>query len=479
VTLPVELLQRRRGADRYDAVIVGAGIPGLVSGCILAGAGLRVLVVDRRKRPGGHLQTLSYQGYAVDLGPLLWEWPAVEQILAAAGVKDHGLVEVPAGGVQVAVVGERGVEVAPRIPPVPGIVPSPSTLDSVRQLLGVPPRVFAALGGIYEEIGAASPEQIEDWRKVDLSSWLADRPLEPAVKSAFLRSVQLLGADDPARASLAAMVQRARPQRGRSELALPGDNPIPGARGVVQALVDRLIDAGGELRLGTRAVGMAIDARSFRALAVQREEQPFSEEILADRCILALTTPSLQAVLPEEPLRALAPRAAGAEAMLGVAWAVEGDAAFADAEQALVVRALPPVGADPATLPLPGVATFVRVSAAAPRLSPPGHAVVLAWTGIDARTALDARVVASRVGHLRGALSGLLAVDAIEWQRHWCLSWAREDAFMSATLPFVIPGFTGLFVASGSVDTPIRTGGGVIAAASCARHVAERILSGI
>lgn len=480
MTLPVELLQRRRAVDRYDAVVVGAGIPGLVTGCILAGAGLRILVVDRRKRPGGHLQTLSYQGYAIDLGPLLFESPALEQVLEAAGVKDHGLVAVPSGGVQVAIVGERGVEVRPRTPPVPGAVPSPSTLDAVRELLGVPPRVFAALGGLYEELGAAGAPEVEDWRGVEVASWLGERSLEAVVKSAFLRSVQLLGAEDPAHASLAAVARRARPPRARAELALPGDNPIPGARGIVQALVDRLIDAGGELRLGTRAVGMAIDGRAFRALAVQREEQPFSEEILADRCVLALTTPALREILPEEPLHALAPRVVGGDAMLGTAWALEGDAVFADAEGAWVVRALPPVGADPATLPLPGITTFVRVSAAAPRLSPPGRAVVLAWTGIDAATVRDSRVVASRVGHLRAALQGLLggSADAIEWQRHWCSAWAREDAFTGPTVPSVVPGFSGLFVANGSVDAPGRSGGGVVAAATSARHVAERILSG-
>jgi phytoene dehydrogenase-like protein len=40
-------------SPRYDAVIVGAGHNGLVTAGLLARAGLRVLVVERRERPGG------------------------------------------------------------------------------------------------------------------------------------------------------------------------------------------------------------------------------------------------------------------------------------------------------------------------------------------------------------------------------------------------------------------------------------------
>jgi phytoene dehydrogenase-like protein len=481
MTLPVELLQRRRALERYDAVIVGAGVPGLVCACMLAGAGLRVVVVDRRKRPGGHLQTLSHQGYALDVGPSLWEAPAFEQTLEAAGVKEHGLTEIPAGGVQVAVVGERGIESGPRTPPVPGTVPSPSMLDAVRELMGVPPRVFAALGGLYEELAAGSAEQLDEWRRSELDAWLLERSVEPAVKQALHRSVVLLGGEDPPRASVGALALRARADRARSGWSLAGDNPIAGARGVVQALVDRLIDAGGELRLGTRATGMAIDARRFAGLTVQREEQPFSDEILADRCILALTTSSLAAVLPDEPLRALAATPPPATALLGSAWAVEGDATFADAERAWVVRGLPPAGADPASLPLPSPVTFVRASAAAPRLAPPGKGLVLAWTAVPSWVARDARLISSRLGHLRSALEGLLgATDggAIEWHRYWTLPWSRRDGFAPVSGTGGVPGFEQIYVANEEVDLPGRNAGGVVAAAMAARWIAERLLAG-
>ncbi|MBU4175070.1 MAG: NAD(P)/FAD-dependent oxidoreductase [Actinobacteria bacterium] len=49
--------------EQYDVVVVGAGIGGLVSGALLAGEGLKVLVVERGKRPGGYVTAYERKGY--------------------------------------------------------------------------------------------------------------------------------------------------------------------------------------------------------------------------------------------------------------------------------------------------------------------------------------------------------------------------------------------------------------------------------
>ena len=83
MTLPVDLLQRRAGPDRYDAVVVGAGVAGLVCAAVLARGGARTLLVESAKRPGGQLQTVAHQGYAVDTGPLFWDALGFSEVLAA------------------------------------------------------------------------------------------------------------------------------------------------------------------------------------------------------------------------------------------------------------------------------------------------------------------------------------------------------------------------------------------------------------
>jgi len=50
----------------YDAVIIGAGISGLVCGCYLAKAGLKVLIAEQHHKPGGYCTSFQRQGYSFD-----------------------------------------------------------------------------------------------------------------------------------------------------------------------------------------------------------------------------------------------------------------------------------------------------------------------------------------------------------------------------------------------------------------------------
>lgn len=52
--------------DKYDVVIVGAGIGGLVCGCYLAKAGLSVLMVEQHSKPGGYCTSFKRKGYTFD-----------------------------------------------------------------------------------------------------------------------------------------------------------------------------------------------------------------------------------------------------------------------------------------------------------------------------------------------------------------------------------------------------------------------------
>jgi len=53
---------------KYDAIIIGAGIGGLVCGCYLAKAGLRVLIIEQASIPGGYCTSFNRKGYIFDVG---------------------------------------------------------------------------------------------------------------------------------------------------------------------------------------------------------------------------------------------------------------------------------------------------------------------------------------------------------------------------------------------------------------------------
>lgn len=47
----------------YDAVIIGAGISGLICGCYLAKSGLKVLIAEQHYKPGGYCTSFKRQGF--------------------------------------------------------------------------------------------------------------------------------------------------------------------------------------------------------------------------------------------------------------------------------------------------------------------------------------------------------------------------------------------------------------------------------
>jgi prolycopene isomerase len=54
------------GKKDYDAIIIGAGISGLVCGCYLAKAGMKTLIVEKNARPGGYCTSFKRGGVTFD-----------------------------------------------------------------------------------------------------------------------------------------------------------------------------------------------------------------------------------------------------------------------------------------------------------------------------------------------------------------------------------------------------------------------------
>jgi len=52
----------------YDVIIIGSGLGGLISACILSKAGLKVLVLEREKQPGGCMQSYRRKDLCYDTG---------------------------------------------------------------------------------------------------------------------------------------------------------------------------------------------------------------------------------------------------------------------------------------------------------------------------------------------------------------------------------------------------------------------------
>jgi len=52
--------------NKYDVIIIGAGIGGLVCGCYLCKKGLKVLILEKQDKPGGYCTSFEKGGYSFD-----------------------------------------------------------------------------------------------------------------------------------------------------------------------------------------------------------------------------------------------------------------------------------------------------------------------------------------------------------------------------------------------------------------------------
>lgn len=53
---------------KYDVIIIGSGIGGLVCGCYLAKSRLKVLIIERNNKTGGYCSSFEKEGYQFDVG---------------------------------------------------------------------------------------------------------------------------------------------------------------------------------------------------------------------------------------------------------------------------------------------------------------------------------------------------------------------------------------------------------------------------
>ena len=62
-------------SDRWDVIIVGAGVGGLTAASMLVRSGLRVLILERNPHPGGTAYAYHRQGFTFPMGPLGFSTP--------------------------------------------------------------------------------------------------------------------------------------------------------------------------------------------------------------------------------------------------------------------------------------------------------------------------------------------------------------------------------------------------------------------
>jgi phytoene dehydrogenase-like protein len=272
-----------------DAIVIGAGPNGLAGAATLARSGWRVLVLEAQQRPGGALYSLelTLPGFVHDVGaaffPFALDSPAFHHLdLAGAGVRwCHALRDschpAPDGS---SVTISRDLEQTVQSFGPDG--PAWRRLGLWQRAMG--DRLAAALLAPLPGIKAAwrlGPRHLLRLARVGLMSTagFSRRQFRTEAARRVVAGLALhadLGPDDLAGTGMGLVL---------TLLAAGSGFPVPagGARSLAEALLRRLTEAGGQLRLGTRVVGVVVcGGRAVAVRTAAGEEIAVRHAVLAD-----------------------------------------------------------------------------------------------------------------------------------------------------------------------------------------------------
>ncbi len=277
-------------------IVIGAGPNGLVAAALLARRGFRVLVLEANpRRAGGALgsEALTVPGFIHDVGggffPFGTSSPAFRELdLVGAGVEwRHARYESchPALDGTFACIGRgEAIETAPF-----GSARDAETFRGIARFhAGIERKLLPALLGPFPSLGPLVRLGLGSLLKiagmfVRSARGLASRLFETEAARRVIPGLGLhvdVGPDDRFGAGLAYML---------AVTATTGGYGVPrgGAQNLTNAIVARLAERGGEVRLGARVTRVIV--RGGRASAVVLED---GTEIAARRAILANTSPA-------------------------------------------------------------------------------------------------------------------------------------------------------------------------------------------
>lgn len=251
----------------HDAIVVGAGLSGLVAARRLVDAGQRVLVLEARARVGGRLLTGTVGGATVDLGG---QWLTAGQDRVIALAAELGIATIDHARTGRAIIDEDI-----------GIISSITAAFAQR-------RAIKAIESLMTSVPAADPAtapQAAVLDRLSLGGYLEESIWSRTARERLRMHADLVFAQDPSELSLLSYLAIMRATGGFRPDGpdLPGGGRehrlAGGAQGLAGRLADRLPD--GAIRFGTAVTGI-VDTGEHVTLACDGGEH------IARRAIVAM-----------------------------------------------------------------------------------------------------------------------------------------------------------------------------------------------
>jgi len=249
--------------DRWDAIIVGAGIAGLGVGAILAKEkGLKVLVLERHARPGGRLMCFTdypATGWTVDVGLHLIE------------LGDQG----------------QAHRLNRRVGKDPSWGPMSETVQlfhdnawiSIADLIRISKEEQLVFRDLTTKIAALSDEEIAAWDGRSFEEWMEEKIPAGPLRS-LLATFAMIMTTIPSERDMAAgeVLYISRENLKRRRQLLAAGYPIGGMRGLTQGLLDTITQHGGEIHMGSPVQEVLVEKDRAVGVMVAHGESPYPHD---------------------------------------------------------------------------------------------------------------------------------------------------------------------------------------------------------
>ena len=287
--------------NKYDVIVVGAGIAGLGVAAILSKeAGQKVLVLDRFPMFGGRM--MSYEGYP------------------AKGWR----TEI---GLHMVELGEKAscTELNARVGKKVEWAPFSQTVDiwngknftNVAELVPMTKEDKKAFGEMLMGISKMTDAEIEIWDNRSLEEWLTENVPQAAVRELFT-DLGMIMTTIPKAIDMAAgeVLYIARDNLRKTRQALQASYPIDGLEGITRGLVEVIKENGGEIRLNCDVQEVVIEGKKAVGVRIPSKKHLYQEEyriletetVFADRVVCALPIYKLSYLIDFNPETSPLPR---------------------------------------------------------------------------------------------------------------------------------------------------------------------------